>query len=561
MRLSERIGYGLEHLLALEIERRGIEVARNERPTNDSIKSDISFSHLGRLYVVFVTHTRTQGMTNRKFYRTFEELAQRRTLDPSACCIEVSLVSDAVRVPSQYGLLYTELFDASFSVISADLEPAFISFITKIGEPVNLDRTRDSLSLLHEDIRRNIRNAVSQILKTRRRSIEALDEYWNLETRILPGITKYEFGRTESIKLGMKMLALMPFSLCSLKEIATGRGQLPRGTKTDLRYLTKTGICLEAIPSIRGPVLRFSSHIRIAADVCVKRNIQLEQNWYEKYLRSLGAVRLYDDITNADKVESRTSALMKSLEACSGPEELFRLFIADYRNDELRCDLIDLSLRSCGYSQNEISLAIQDDLRLRISHRNPIWFIISKSEDADEVVANIPKFLESASSIIWQRCKGKFPQVKWEDVYAERIKTFYSHRSVRTDEVLIDRAFPKPSRTGKARSSILPRIVGLPARYRMSVSASRILQSPVNDNTIFLIIISTPDPQHHKHKEFSGKLRAIRYNWSNGVVSPSHIEFVAVIDGTWTNEQVNMLARAGWSVFDWDSFFLEFDQS
>ena len=117
MRNAEKIGYVLEHLFALDLQHRGIEVSRSERPHNESIKCDLTFTYKKQSYILFMTHTRTQGMTNRKFYRTFEELAQRRVDNPKSLCIDITLVPSRSGVRRQQMLIFESLFDATFSVL------------------------------------------------------------------------------------------------------------------------------------------------------------------------------------------------------------------------------------------------------------------------------------------------------------------------------------------------------------------------------------------------------------------------------------------------------------
>ena len=83
----------------------------------------------------------------------------------------------------------------------------------------------------------------------------------------------------------------------------------------------------------------------------------------------------------------------------------------------------------------------------------------------------------------------------------------------------------------------------VPAAYRLFANGRKLL----------IITVSTPEERHHKHKEFSGKLRAIRSAWSEGGVGDDSVEFVIVVDGNWTADQLGMLSRSGWRVLDWDT--------
>jgi hypothetical protein len=150
--------------------------------------------------------------------------------------------------------------------------------------------------------------------------------------------------------------------------------------------------------------------------------------------------------------------------------------------------------------------------------------------------------------------EGKSRSIDFWDFYEERRKTFLSHRSVRPERLLLDivsSAFTVIQK--KSRTSVLPRIAGLPSRFSMSVQSS--LRVKVSkDHELFIVTISTPDPQHHKHKEFSGKIRAIRYLWDSRQehLLLDNCAFLAIIDGSWSDKQVRMLANAGWSVCGWD---------
>jgi hypothetical protein len=237
---------------------------------------------------------------------------------------------------------------------------------------------------------------------------------------------------------------------------------------------------------------------------------------------------------------------------------LTQRFIDDFHSNEARCDFIDMALRCSGMSQNETSVAVLKDLGISISQRNPMWFVIAKDHELSDVIDDVEQFLQSAARVIWRKSKGSFTEISPDDLYASRLNTYYAHRSVCMERLLLDAllsSYRKPRR--QTRSSVLPKIANLPCKFRMYVTSTRLLFSPDNE-MFFLVTISTPVAQHHKHKEFSGKLRAIRYDVENGSLIAPPCKYIAIVDGAWEPDQLMMLSKAGWHVYDWDAFFVEF---
>ncbi len=542
MILSERIGFCLEHLLVLELEDRGIRVRRSERPDNQTIKSDLSFS-LGRLeYVIFVTHTRTQGMTNRKFYRTFEELAQRRIADPSAICVEVSLTDAGDNVPTQYGLIFRQLFDDSMSVLTPTQERRFVAFVEEVPTPFDIDATKAARSRLPAAVRRRFAAAIDRIVSVEHQRHLALTRYWASERKVTAGKMLFAPRDAASIKLGMKFLTLLEGHDLSLEELAQGR--IPKRAGLDIEYLTAVGIINGTQSSIVGSFVVPSPPVRAAAGACLRNHISLDKGWSEQYLTSPGAKILRADLLSPARIKQRVESLSKKLSSIESPKELSREFRKEYESASERCDLVDLALRASGLSQNVVSVRVLASLGVVIRQRNPMWFLIAKEDGREDVVKNATAFLDAAAQQVWSECGGRFATIDWHDFFAARLQTYLAHRSVVPQLALlrsVDTASPR-----RTRQSVLPRLLDLPSKYRMSVTASRCW------GHVFMVDVSTPDPQHHKHKEFAGKLRAIRYETTE--VRKIATRFVMVLDGNWTESQRATLCNAGWDVYDWDSF-------
>lgn len=460
MKLSEKIGYTLEHLLEIELTERGIDVTRNEKPANETIRSDITFSKSRRNFVIFITHTKTQGMTNRKFYRTFEELAQRRILFPGATCIEVSLSRDSIRVPSQYGLLFLQLFDASFDVIPPDLEQEFFTFVEALPGSITIEVVRNFLHELPEKVHLAVKNTVDRILLTRKKNNAAMLDYWNRELGISKGTRRYQNDEATSIKLGIKKLSLMQSPKVCLSDISEGSIRIGKDQVVDNDYLINIGLCRSVTKRLTGWDLVFDQDVVFAAKTLLKAGVKLDNDWHQKYLWSPGAKRLFADIVDRSGTKQRHATLMNSLCNIRSANELKDAFLRDFVNDEARCDLIDLAIRASKYSQNELSTSIQEDLQIVIKQRNPVWFVVAKDEDAESVVGNIERFLQSAARLVWERSNGHFNIVPWEEFYSARIGTYYSHRSVRTEHLLLDAYLEKfVHEKKKKRLSVLPRLV------------------------------------------------------------------------------------------------------
>jgi hypothetical protein len=553
MKLSEKIGYVLEHLILLDLESRGIPVTRSECVTNESIKSDLVFSSSNIKYVLFVTHSRTQGMTNRKFYRTLEELVERRINEPESLCVEITLRKDPVRTPDQYNMIFEELFDAVVSVFSAQQEMAFVRFVEEYpSKKVSLGQTKAHSSNCSKPVLQAVNVAVDKILQIRKSASAILRNYWLAESNVTRGSLHMNSNSNVSIKLGMKMLSLIPRANELLKEIA--KGQLSVVEDLELRKkqwqvpLTLNIINCRLTLNGRG-VFKFDRNVLAAAQLCQRLSVNLKSGWESEYLTSEGASELYGAIVDPALMEQKFRESADAIAAADTLEKLKRVFHADYKSGSGRCDKIDMAIRTAGVSQNDMSTILVEEMNLDIKQRNPVWFIVAKDDQAASIFPDVKEAISRLAGLVWERTKSKKTNVTLEEFRSERVRTYFSHRSVVHHLALL--SIPGDT-LPKSRQSVLPRIIGLPSKYSMYVQ-SDIQMLGDNDEKLFIKTISTPEARHHKHKEFAGKLRAIRYEWENGQIKvDKKLRFLCVIDGEWTPEQIGLLLASGWTVSDWD---------
>lgn len=553
MRNAEKIGYVLEHLFALDLQGRGIDVARSERPNNESIKCDLAFLYKKRPYILFLTHTRTQGMTNRKFYRTFEELAQRRIDNPKSLCIDITLVPSRSGVRKQQVLIFDSLFDAAFSVLNRSDESEFVEIVGQLGDEVSLDSTASNIGLFPKKILSSVKSVCDQILAVQRSSNKELVRYWNIEGRVSDGKVDYGTPKGTSVKLGMKMLTFLPVEIISVQEVASGVAtvkDLPGGIC--IESIKKTKLCSEIGPTIGGTRFCFSSNAQTAAKFLIKYGISLSQGWHLEYLMTPGAKLLHQDLTDVSGVEAKMADLSVRLSQCDSAADLAASYMEDFESERLRCDFIDYSLRATSYSQNAISTDILERLTFDISFSDSVVFVLQKSDNLSEHIPDLEEYINELSELVWNRIADGVKSVSADEFIEERIKTYYAHPYVAPERLIIYSICSVLKPAGKTRASILPRLAGLPSKYRMYVvpAAYRLF---ANGRKLLIITVSTPEERHHKHKEFSGKLRAIRSAWSEGGVGDDSVEFVIVVDGNWTADQLGMLSRSGWRVLDWDT--------
>jgi hypothetical protein len=552
MRLSEKIGFVLEHLIALELEDRGVEVQRSERPTNECVKSDLTWSHGVKDFVAFITHSRTQGMTNRKFYRTFEELAERRVLHSGAICVEVALRRDSVRTPGQYSLIFDALFDATLSVFDKTNEALFIAFVkTYPSTRVSLDASRSHRSSGPLSVLSSVTKLVDAILLVGRVQNKAITDYWKRESSVIRGLVRYDPSVATSPKLGMKMLSLVPKLYDMIASIAKGRWAF-EGSANEASHkfhaMLFAGVARLGLASDTKTIITFDTNATAAAKMCLKLGIKLGPKWATQFLTTSGAKDLYQMIMDRSVTNATYAKASSDLFAIRTSKDLSTLFIREYKSATPRCDCLDLAIHAAGTSQNELSTLLIERLGVEIAQRNPVWFIVAKDEQADAMWPSITKTLSAIAEELWQRSDGRLAIPSKEEWIKERFATYFAHRGVNHHLAILE----MPGEVvANSRKSILPRLAGLPSRYSMYVEADVYIRRP-GGKQLFVKSISTPEARHHKHKEFSGKLRAIRYVLGESSIQTDDTEFLCVIDGAWTDDQIGMLAASGWSVCDWD---------
>jgi hypothetical protein len=555
MTKSEKIGYVFEYLCLAILAEWGVRASAHESIDASSIVSDLTIRKDGATRVLFLTHTRTQGMTNRKFYRTFEELAQRRTRTPSAICVNLALFEGGVRSPSQYEQLYSSLFDASAHVFPNSSQGDFVDFAISLSDPVTANSVASKIAEFPRRLKRALESSLAKAISCKRRKPATIDSYWQSEKHVSPGRVAFDVTEQSSIKLGLKLLALADGTILDgldlSNETAIFKGKV---SKADLEILEKRAVIASSRLKIGGAILDLSTHVSVAYRQLAALGVELRPKWALPYLLSGGAKILYEQLMQPELAKDVLVQSIEEVSAVTSAKELLALWKKDLASTTPRADRIDVSLRMAGLSQNDLSTRIQESLGVCIAQRNPMWFVIAK-DGYVEVIGDIDTFLDRAVTITWAAMTGKKRSIEFWDFYQERRKTFLSHRSVRPEHLLLDAAtsaFPVIKK--KSRSSVLPRISGLPLRFSMSVQSS--LRCCIGKNReLFVIAISTPDPQHHKHKEFAGKLRAIRYLWNAKakVIVEDNTIYLAVVDGAWSEKQVNMLASAGWNVCGWNN--------
>lgn len=555
MTQSEKIGYAFEHVCLTELAALGIKTISHEAIDDSSIVADITISHKGQTFVLFLTHTRTQGMTNRKFYRTFEELSQRRIKTPKAICFELSLFNAGVRSPGQYGMLYQKLFDGSESILKTQQQDSFLRFVRSLPDPISQEVVSSRIGELPQPILARIRAVLKGILACTRKTPEVLQKYWQQEARVKPGSVSFDAESKVSVKLGLKLLALLEGTFLEGENLSKQALTVAKKVKTEeIELLKDRAVIIDGALRIGRVSVTLSPHVCCAFNRLLDFGISLNTGWITPYLASTGAVLLYKQLMNPESSKNALEVAIKKVEAATNSEALFQLWISDLSSESPRADLIDSSLRLAGLSQNDLSTQTEEKLDLHIAQRNPMWFIIAK-EDYDSIIDDVSGFLKTASAIVWEKLTTRKCAIDFWDFYRDRRKTFLSHRSVNPELILVDLATHKLTKIkAKSRVSVLPRVAGLPSKYSMSVQSSKRLLMP-NGRELFIISISTPDPQHHKHKEFSGKLRAIRHFWDSkkNAIIDGNCTFLCVIDGAWSDKQIKMLSSAGWEVTGWDN--------
>jgi hypothetical protein len=211
-----------------------------------------------------------------------------------------------------------------------------------------------------------------------------------------------------------------------------------------------------------------------------------------------------------------------------------------------------MALRATDYTQNQISVDLIESHAYPLKLSDSIGFLIRKSEDLQAVVGDVDEYIGCVAKLIWRRCAGKFDAVSFSDFFESRVKTFYSNAYVCPELFILRGLLARFTEVSKSRMSVLPRICGLNSRFWMAVKPAAYLRSD-NNKEVFVITISTPEERHHKHKEFSGKIRAIRHELQDGVLRSNNVTYLAIVDGFWTHDQLGMLAVAGWRVTDWDN--------
>lgn len=558
MRLSERIGYVLEHVLCVLLTRRGIAVRRSEQPDGETIKSDLTFRWKRRNYIVFVTHTRTTGMTNRKFFRTFEELAQRRARAPGAYCVEVSLLSETTHVRNQYGLIFRALFDASISVISKETQPSFVKFVEELGSPTAYETTLEQISELPLKVLRQFEKSVDKILNAHSVGTSLVQQYWSAESHVKAGASSLADTNGSSIKRGIRLLSLFPTDICSVDDIARGAVSM-KSTRSasELQHWKQLSICSEARKSLTGIHITFGDEVKEAARVCTKLGVNPTSALYEEYFTTAGSKNLYASLKRPDGLRSDYNRAVQKLQTCQSLAELRKAFLEDFEADTLRCDFIDLAIWSADSSQNEVALDLAPRLAALGEGAPPpdmvVRFVIGKNAGLSVLVSDCANVVKAMADIVWARLESVRRVPDWEDYFSSRLGTFLSHPYVHVEKLMIDQLLSGSVDLGRRRQSVLPRICGLPSKYHMGVEAT--YHVALGGKRFFIKSVSTPEERHHKHKEFSGKLRTIRYVLDEqGRLASDMCRFVLILDGHWTENQVAMLVNAGWMVFGWDEF-------
>jgi len=552
---SEQIGYLLEHLLILELSKRNIESTRSEKVTNEAIKSDISFLINNKKFVIFVTHQKSQGMTNRKFYRSFEELAQRRIQDTEAICINFTLSENVSKVRLQQVLIFDGFFDHSLSLLNEEDLHIFYDFVELFkGGKISLKLVEENLGRLPSLLKVNMSNTVDKVLMLDR-DYSHIDDYWKLESKVERRPTFFSVSTGISIKYGLKILTLIPEDLLKFFTGSTSLSFKKNEITDDiLEYLEE----IDAIYEVRSGVVGIKAQINPCLISAIKylqnNNFDLKFGWVEKYLATFSAKTLYKDIFRKSELREEFSVNSNLLSSVKDENQLYSIMINEY-NDKTksRCYFIEYCLLCSGYSQQSISTDLLSVIDFSIAQDGAINYIITKNNSAENIIRDLDQYIKLAANLIYERILNEKYEADFSSYFYRRIKTYYSNQSVKVENLILETITNRDDVCviHKSRGSVLPRLLDLSSNYSMSVifnNAIRIKDS----KDVYITSISTPEKRHHKHKEFSGKLRAVRYKWSEKALVNDNAIYIAILDGNWSEEQISMLSISGWIVCDWD---------
>lgn len=559
MKLSEKIGAVFEILLSIAIRSRGYEVARNSSTYSGNIRGDLLFTTGDKDYLVFLTHTVSHGMTNRKFYRSFEELAQRRISDYNSICIDVRIIRNKSEVRQTQIAVFESIFDGTYYLtneLGFNLLKDFISCLPKI---INEEVINKNIALLDENLRKDFEVLADKIISTNRNSSNQWSEYWKLESNQISGQDNYNTTPKDvtSVKLGLKLLSLAH----DYPEVAYAE-DCEFYIKKDyddhiLDYLYSIGIIIDYQKTLTGIKVKLNPSAFRASVLIKEMGISTEKNWFNEYLDTRGARNLYNDIINPAETKAKFDDLNFQIGKISSRNELFQFLLDRYNDESVRFDSLDILIRATQYSQNLLSSELSRVFKYEVAGAEIlVRQIIAKSEDLESRHLSADGLLGEISDIIWKRFESNYIEVSWDDFYQSRVQTYLTHPYVNVHMAVLNGLRKGRTILKNRKESVLPRIASLPSRSNMAVQANmRIIKDGIE---LFITSISTPDKSHHKHKEFGGKIRAIRYEFDQSGLSPTFSRYIALIDGEWSENQISTLVNSGWEVYSWDSFINDF---
>jgi hypothetical protein len=550
---SERVGYVIEHLLAKALEIKGYEVRRNTTPYEGAIKSDLIFVLNGTDVVVLCTHTRSTGMTNRKFYRSFAELAERRTRSANTIVIDCVLLSSLSHVRPGYAEIFNGAFDGCVSIY--DEMSMYHDFMVTIEERMPSSNLDDNyidtlLEKLGEAHRKAFCNAADSIINLLSCINAPFAKFWEAESDVTPGnVLVSRDHMADNVKLALKALMVCPEWALNDPYFEEGLiERKPQFSREEIIKFKATDVFSDMANRLGRGVARVSKNA--ASGFALLRSIGIDpiSDWWVPYASTKQGKEMVRLLRSEKSLLDIYNNAVVNISDCDDRVKLQKYFLHIYKSSgSSYCHEIDLCLRAAGLSQNELAIALSNDLNISGRGFPPpdmlIRSVLAKKSFPDSA-GTIENYFMCLAGYIFPYIE-KIKSLSTEDLLEERCKEFLSHPFINPERVLLEIPLGKPIRGTVRRISVLPAFIPTDSRIPMAVDFDYVAELP--NGKLWVKCISSYEKRHHKHKEFSGKLRAVR----NATTSEIN-QFLAIIEGEWTDQQINMLNNAGWNVCTWD---------
>jgi hypothetical protein len=554
----------------------------NEKPDGMTIEPDFTIGpdkdH--PTHVFLVTHSGAAGNSHMKFWRNLGELAESKIRLPKPARV-YTIAFDTV-IKQDLKALQAAAFDGQLLVGDADYGRRLQWWVDANGPglPKDSDEKVEAIRAAATDKARsdNPKALLAELVKDLGGMISTtrpeLDGLWARE-RKRPG-GKAPASRDTFVRRGLAKLSVLPE--VHRQAVANGARTFPRGA--DLGVASRLGVVSLSITGWKLSDPESLNALSLLPRDDVKTALMSPP--------SDGVSAVIAQVASIGKLEQMVEGLIDNFSALSTPKGMLDALVAQHADPStlfagkksdapsdvwlfrLVCDLVKaISGLKQGYGYAQLVSEIKDcsedsqfNKFVRSNGKNSEWTLPKSTEPVRRGLQDylnrigagsfsrsllaavsyvLARRLADMSRVDIKRSSGALAETWISSTFEARLLTHRGLDPVRA--LLMDHL-----------SKLNPQEVYLRACFAEAASTSSDLSGTTKvvrvKNTLVNWQSASDEGKDHKKKELCGRAPALRYTWDKRrevfVRRPAAAKLLLVVDGTWSQDDLNALALAGW---------------